>query len=40
MRRAVRVAPWPNGLGWDVGTDAEVWKPAGMPFVMRYVADS
>lgn len=17
---------WPNGLGWDVGTDAEVWK--------------
>ncbi len=18
--------PWPNGMGWDVGTNAEVWK--------------
>ena len=26
MRKAPRVTPWPNGLSWDVGTDAEVWK--------------
>jgi hypothetical protein len=26
MRRTVRVTPWPNNLGWDVGTDAEIWK--------------
>ena len=22
----MKVTPWPNALGWDVGTDAEVWK--------------
>ena len=21
-----KAKPWPNGLGWDVGRDAEVWK--------------
>jgi hypothetical protein len=29
MRRAMKVSPWPNGLGWDVGgagLDAEVWR--------------
>ena len=29
MRRAMKVTPWPNGLGWDVGNagvDAEVWR--------------
>jgi hypothetical protein len=26
MRRTMRVTPWPNGLGWDVGRDAEVLK--------------
>jgi hypothetical protein len=26
MRRAMRVTPWPNGQGWDVGRDAEVLK--------------
>jgi hypothetical protein len=25
MRSNMKVTPWPNGLGWDVGTDAEVW---------------
>ena len=22
----MKAKPWPNGLGWDVGTNAEVWK--------------
>lgn len=23
--------PWPNGMGWDVGETAEVWKlPSGL----------
>jgi hypothetical protein len=22
----VKAKSWPNGLGWDVGTTAEVWK--------------
>jgi hypothetical protein len=26
MRKAMKVVPWPNGLGWDVGKNAEVWK--------------
>jgi hypothetical protein len=26
MRKAPQVTPWPNGLGWDVGPDAEVMK--------------
>jgi hypothetical protein len=26
MRKAMKVTPWPNGLGWDVGKNAEVWK--------------
>jgi hypothetical protein len=26
MRNTAKVTPWPNGLGWDVGADAEVWK--------------
>jgi hypothetical protein len=26
MRKAVKVTPWPNGLGWDLGADAEVWR--------------
>jgi hypothetical protein len=26
MRKNIKVTPWPNGLGWDVGPDAEVWK--------------
>lgn len=21
-----KAKPWPNGLGWDVGRNAEVWK--------------
>jgi hypothetical protein len=28
MRKAAKVTPWPNNLGWDVGNagvDAEVW---------------
>jgi hypothetical protein len=25
MRKAMKVTPWLNGLGWDVGTDVEVW---------------
>ncbi len=24
----MKVTPWPNGLGFDVGTDAEVWRLA------------
>lgn len=24
--QTVVVTTWPNGLGWDVGADAEVWK--------------
>jgi len=26
MSQTVKVILWPNGLGWDVGDDAEVWK--------------
>jgi hypothetical protein len=29
MRNVLKVTPWPNGLGWDVGSaglDAEVWR--------------
>ncbi len=22
----MKAKPWPNGLGWDVGRNAEVWK--------------
>jgi hypothetical protein len=22
----MKAKPWPNGLGWDVGKNAEVWK--------------
>jgi hypothetical protein len=25
MRKAMKVTPWPNKLGFDVGSDAEVW---------------
>jgi len=24
----MKATPWPNGLGWDVGPNAEVWKLA------------
>ena len=26
MSQTVRATLWPNGLGWDVGNEAEVWK--------------
>lgn len=26
MSQTVNVTLWPNGLGWDVGPDAEVWQ--------------
>ena len=26
MSQSVTATLWPNGLGWDVGNDAEVWK--------------
>jgi hypothetical protein len=26
MTQTLNVTPWPNGLGWDVGADAEVWR--------------
>jgi hypothetical protein len=26
MSQTVTATLWPNGLGWDVGPDAEVWK--------------
>ena len=28
MPQTVNATLWPNGLGWDVGDDAEVWKLA------------
>ena len=28
MSQTVTATLWPNGLGWDVGDDAEVWKLA------------
>ena len=28
MSQTVIVTLWPNGLGWDIGDDAEVWKLA------------
>ena len=26
MSQTVKATLWPNGLGWDVDNDAEVWK--------------
>lgn len=26
MSQTMTAIPWPNGLGWDVGQDAEVWR--------------
>jgi hypothetical protein len=26
MRNKAKVTPWPNGLGWGVGADAEVCR--------------
>ena len=28
MSQTVIATLWPNGLGWDVGDDAEVWRLA------------
>lgn len=28
MSETVKAILWPNGVGWDVGDDAEVWKLA------------
>jgi hypothetical protein len=40
MRKAMRVTPWPNGLGFDVGADAEVWKLATGLMVRIFTRDN
>jgi hypothetical protein len=36
---ATSVTPWPNGLGWDVGDVAEVWRVEGGLAVHVFLRD-
>ena len=39
MSQTVTATLWPNGLGWDVGDDAEVWKLASGLGVRTFTED-